>query len=129
MVRDPSIVSPSEGGRTRFATDKNDLRRDGPLQPVAGIKKTSHTQAQIFSSPAARALVILPKSAECGVLGGDRCVDGGVCVFLSSQLGGRLLTGSSVQRQRASLCLFCYVVILPKKNLDTVSPGVPAERS
>ena len=74
MVRDPSIVSPSEGGRTRFATDKNDLRRDGPLQPVAGIKKTSHTLAQIFSSPAARALVILPKSAVFWAVWMEGCV-------------------------------------------------------
>ena len=41
----------------------------------------------------------------CGVLGG---VDGGVCVFLSSQVGGRLLTGASVQR--------FLIVILPKNS-------------
>ena len=40
----------------------------------------------------------------CGVVGGVD--DGGVCVFLSSEVGGRLLTGASVQR--------FLIVILPK---------------
>ena len=76
------------------------------LQPVTGIKKTSHTLAQIFSSPAARALVILPKSAVFWAVCGWRGVR--LPVFPSGWQTADWLIGPAAARFLTFVLLCCH---------------------